>query len=297
MTVWVEGQALADWRKKAQAEAIAAQIAPEEVDWLLQHCTDLDKLSLRLGTFAGKDRIACTYSLTVLNQIWQRRIVERCPIQYLVGAAPWRHFLLQVSPSVLIPRPETELLIDLVLAQVRHYPALATGNWVDLGTGSGAIALGLASVLPQASIHAVDQSTDALAIAVSNAQKYDLADRIQFYQGSWWQPLTTLRGKIAGMVSNPPYIPSSDLPGLQPEVAHHEPRLALDGGEDGLTAIRYLINTAPAYLQSQGLWLIEMMAGQAPQVETLLREQGSYDAIQIFKDLAGIERFALALRR
>jgi release factor glutamine methyltransferase len=297
MTVWVEGQALADWRKKAQAEAIAAQIAPEEVDWLLQHCTDLDKLSLRLGTFAGKDRIACTYSLTVLNQIWQRRIVERCPIQYLVGAAPWRHFLLQVSPSVLIPRPETELLIDLVLAQVRHYPALATGNWVDLGTGSGAIALGLASVLPQASIHAVDQSTDALAIAVSNAQKYDLADRIQFYQGFWWQPLTTLRGKIAGMVSNPPYIPSSDLPGLQPEVAHHEPRLALDGGEDGLTAIRYLINTAPAYLQSQGLWLIEMMAGQAPQVETLLREQGSYDAIQIFKDLAGIERFALALRR
>lgn len=297
MTVWVEGQALADWRKKAQAEAIAAQIAPEEVDWLLQHCTDLDKLSLRLGTFAGKDRIACTYSLTVLNQIWQRRIVERCPIQYLVGAAPWRHFLLQVSPSVLIPRPETELLIDLVLAQVRHYPALATGNWVDLGTGSGAIALGLASVLPQASIHAVDQSADALAIAVSNAQKYDLADRIQFYQGSWWQPLTTLRGKIAGMVSNPPYIPSSDLPGLQPEVAHHEPRLALDGGEDGLTAIRYLINTAPAYLQSQGLWLIEMMAGQAPQVETLLREQGSYDAIQIFKDLAGIERFALALRR
>jgi release factor glutamine methyltransferase len=297
MTVWVEGQALADWRKKAQAEAIAAQIAPEEVDWLLQHCTDLDKLSLRLGTFAGKDRIACTYSLTVLNQIWQRRIVERCPIQYLVGAAPWRHFLLQVSPSVLIPRPETELLIDLVLAQVRHYPALATGNWVDLGTGSGAIALGLASVLPQASIHAVDQSTDALAIAVSNAQKDDLADRIQFYQGFWWQPLTTLRGKIAGMVSNPPYIPSSDLPGLQPEVAHHEPRLALDGGEDGLTAIHYLINTAPAYLQSQGLWLIEMMAGQAPQVETLLREQGSYDAIQIFKDLAGIERFALALRR
>ena len=297
MTVWVEGQALADWRKKAQAEAIAAQIAPEEVDWLLQHCTDLDKLSLRLGTFASQDRISCTYSLTALSQIWQKHCLERCPIQYLVGAAPWRHFLLRVSPSVLIPRPETELLIDLVLAQVRHYPALATGNWVDLGTGSGAIALGLASVLPQASIHAVDQSADALAIAVSNAQKYDLADRIQFYQGSWWQPLTTLRGKIAGMVSNPPYIPSSDLPGLQPEVAHHEPRLALDGGEDGLTAIHYLINTAPAYLQSQGLWLIEMMAGQAPQVETLLREQGSYDAIQIFKDLAGIERFALALRR
>lgn len=297
MTVWVEGQALADWRKKAQAEAIAAQIAPEEVDWLLQQCTDLDKLSLRLGTFASQDRISCTYSLTALSQIWQKHCLERCPIQYLVGAAPWRHFLLQVSPSVLIPRPETELLIDLVLDQIRHYPELATGNWVDLGTGSGAIALGLASVLPQASIHAVDQSADALAIAVSNAQKYDLADRIQFYQGSWWQPLTTLRGKIAGMVSNPPYIPSSDLPGLQPEVAHHEPRLALDGGEDGLTAIRYLINTAPAYLQSQGLWLIEMMAGQAPQVETLLREQGSYDAIQIFKDLAGIERFALALRR
>jgi hypothetical protein len=81
MTVWVEGQALADWRKKAQAEAIAAQIAPEEVDWLLQHCTDLDKLSLRLGTFASQDRISCTYSLTALSQIWQKRCLERCPIQ------------------------------------------------------------------------------------------------------------------------------------------------------------------------------------------------------------------------
>ncbi|MGL5035853.1 MAG: N5-glutamine methyltransferase family protein, partial [Microcystaceae cyanobacterium] len=169
MTVWVSGLALAQWRSTAQQSAIALGLDGGEVDWLLQYCTDLDKLSLRLGTFSQREQIASTHSLANLNQLWQRRLGERCPLQYLVGVAPWRHFLLNVSPAVLIPRPETELLIDIVLEKIAHNPPLATGNWVDLGTGSGAIALGLASILPKAQIHAVDQSPDALEIARSNA--------------------------------------------------------------------------------------------------------------------------------
>ncbi|MGL5035837.1 MAG: N5-glutamine methyltransferase family protein, partial [Microcystaceae cyanobacterium] len=168
------------------------------------------------------------------------------------------------------------------------------GNWVDVGTGSGAIALGLASILPEAQIHAVDQSSAALEIALGNAQKYGYGDRIQFYQGSWLQPLAKFQGKIQAMIANPPYIPAADLVNLQPEVYHHEPHLALDGGDDGLNAIRYLINTAPNYLQSGGIWGIELMAGQAPMVKKLLGEQGNYQEIEIFKDLAGVERFVFA---
>ena len=129
-----------------------------------------------------------------------------------------------------------------------------------------------------------------------NAQQLGFADRIQFYQGSWWEPLELLKGQVSGMVANPPYIPSALVPHLQPEVAKHEPNMALDGGSDGLDCIRHLIETSPAYLLSGGVWLIEMMAGQASTVVELLQNQGSYCNIEIHADLAGIERFILAYR-
>ena len=143
---------------------------------------------------------------------------------------------------------------------------------------------------------AVDTSLEAVAIAQENATKDGLTERIQFDHGSWWTPLTHLKGKIQGMVSNPPYIPTEMIPELQPEVALHEPHLALDGGKDGLAAIRYLVESSPDYLVSGGLWLVEMMAGQAQSVSQLLENQGQYHNLKILKDLAGIERFALAYR-
>lgn len=170
------------------------------------------------------------------------------------------------------------------------------GDWADLGTGSGAIAIGLATAFPAARIHAVDYSAAALTIAQSNAQQLDLTDRIQFYEGSWLQPLEHLKGRLSGIVANPPYIPSGMVPALQPEVARHEPHLALDGGADGLNCLRHLVATAPDYLQTGGIWLVEMMAGQAIAVADLLHQQGSYCQIQIHPDLAGIDRFALAYR-
>ena len=296
MSFWVSGQQLAIWRKQARQAAIALEISPDEVDWLLQIWTDVDKLSLRLGSFESRSQIPIPQSWSVLNELWQTRLTENCPIQYLAGVSPWRDFVLKVSPAVLIPRPETELIIDWLSQEKAINPELNQGNWVDLGTGSGAIALGLARCFPQAKIFAVDTSLDALAIAQENAQRYGLSDRIEFFHGSWWTPLARFQGQIQGMISNPPYIPSSMIAGLQPEVTQHEPHLALDGGEDGLVAVRHLVETAPDYLVSGGLWLVEIMAGQAPLVAELLENQGQYQGIQLLKDLAGIERFVVAYR-
>ncbi len=294
----VSGQALWQWRQEARQAALAAGVPTAEVDWLLVEVAGLDSLTLRLESFKQRSQIELRYTLPVLSQLWQRRLQERLPVQYLAGVTPWRHFSLNVSPAVLIPRPETEYLIDLAVEGVKNSPTpnLSSGQWADLGTGSGAIALGLAEVFPTAKIHAVDYSAAALAIAQQNAQHNSFAQQIQFYQGSWWEPLGALKGQVSGMVANPPYIPSSWLPELQPEVRNHEPHLALDGGTDGLDCIRHLIATSADYLRPGGIWLIEMMAGQADTVAQLLHNQGSYQNIQIFSDLAGIERFALAYR-
>jgi len=294
--VAVTGQELWQWRLQAQQQAIAASVSPSEVDWLLQELAGLDRLSLRLESFKNSKHVNLKVSLLELSQLWQQRLQARVPVQYLAGNAPWRQFSLLVSPAVLIPRPETEELIDLAVAACAKSPALAQGYWADLGTGSGEIAIWLADALPNATICAVDRSEAALAIAQENAQRLELINRIKFYHGIWFEPIAHLSGQLSGMVSNPPYIPSNVIPTLQPEVAHHEPHLALDGGADGLDCIRHLVASAPTYLQPGGLWLIEMMSGQADAGVKLLQAQGSYRDISIHPDLAGIDRFALAYR-
>jgi release factor glutamine methyltransferase len=253
-------------------------------------------LALRLESFKDLPKIELKLSLSQLAQLWQRRLQERVPVQYLTGVAHWRHFSLKVTPAVLIPRPETELLIDLAVEAVKSYGVNPKSHWVDLGTGSGAIAIGLACALTNARVYAVDCSSEALAVARLNAENLGFGSRVNFYQGLWWEPLAFLKGQVSGMVSNPPYIPSSTVLTLQPEVVRHEPHLALDGGFDGLDCIRHLVETAPDYLESGGVWLVEMMAGQAEAVADMLESHGSYGKVQIFSDLAGIDRFALAYR-
>ncbi len=300
----VSGLELWQWRQKARAAATVANVPVEELDWLLLAVSDLDKLALRLESYKGRSQIPLNRSLAQLTEQWQQRLQDRVPVQYLAGVTPWRNFSLGVGPGVLIPRPETEWAIDLALraalSDARRNPKtpLTEGEWADLGTGSGAIALGLAEVLPKATIHAVDRSEEALAIARENALSLGYGDRIQFYCGSWFEPLHPFQGlkQFSGIVSNPPYIPTAMIRELEPEVAHHEPAIALDGGPDGLDCIRHLIATAPTYLCSGGILLLEMMAGQAPAVSELLQRQGHYCQIEIFSDLAGIERFARAYR-
>jgi len=289
----ISGQELSQWRQQAIADLEQAQLSPKEVDIFLQAVTDIDTLSLRLQSFREREKIPLSYSWSEITKRWQKRLQSRVPLQYLLESVVWRNFTLKVSPEVLIPRPETELLIDIVAETVRGEEG---GIWVDLGTGSGAIAIGLASILTKAEIYAIDYSQTALAIAKENIINTGFADRIILKQGSWWTPLEKWKGQISGMVSNPPYIPSAEILDLQIEVREHEPRLALDGGEDGLTALRYLAATAPDYLRSGGLWLVEMRAGQGEKVAQMLENQGNYRQIQIINDLAGFDRFVLAER-
>jgi len=293
VTASISGQELSQWRQQAIADLERSQISPKEVDIFLQAVTDLDTLSLRLQSFREREKIPLSYSWSEITKRWQKRLQARVPLQYLLESVVWRNFTLKVSPAVLIPRPETELLIDIVGETVRGDDG---GIWVDLGTGSGAIAIGLASILTKAEIYAIDYSQTALAIAKENIINTGFADRIILKQGSWWTPLEKWKGQISGMLSNPPYIPSAEILDLQIEVREHEPRLALDGGEDGLTALRYLVATAPDYLRSGGLWLVEMRAGQGEKVAQMLENQGNYRQIQIINDLAGFDRFVLAER-
>ena len=292
------GDELWRWRQwaRAQLKPLGSEFSSEleaELDWLLQEVSSLDRLSLRLETYRDCEEIPLERSLAALTELWNQRLLQRRPLQQLLGIAPWRDFVLKVTSDVLIPRPETESLIELAVETT----APKVGHWADLGTGSGAIAAGLAMALPEAKIHAVDWSIEAIAIATQNIQALELQDHIRLYQGSWLTPLEALKGQLSGIVSNPPYIPSAIVPKLQPEVAWHEPHLALDGGADGLDALRQIIAEAPQYLYSGGVLLLEMMAGQDRSVFDLLSQQGQYDQIEIHDDLAGIARFAQAYRK
>ena len=289
------------WEWRIWAVSITTDdISDREVDWLLQSVANVDRLTLRLESLANAKgtrtengrSIEISMSLDRLTALWLDRVQDRKPVQYIIGTAFWRDFELVVSPAVLIPRPETESIIDIALAATDSIQQ--QGIWVDLGTGSGAIAIAIARTLPAARIYAVDSSSAALEIAKINATRLDVLDRINFSHGSWWSSLAHLQGKVTVMLSNPPYIPSPEVLLLQPEVAQHEPHLALDGGLDGLDAIRLLVDTAPKYLQAGGIWLIEMMAGQGAAVVALLERQGSYDDIEIIHDLAGLDRFVLS---
>jgi release factor glutamine methyltransferase len=274
-----------------------------ELDWLVLRLTSLDKLDLRLRSPNISQKVTHE-TLINLDQLWQKRLSDRIPVQYLTGEVTWRDLELQVSPAVLIPRPETELIIDIVADFVNNNSQAEiykNGIWVDLGTGSGAIAIALAqhflNIKSQAQVHAIDYSEAALEIAKINANKNH--QQVYFHQGSWFEPLAklNLQNQIAGIVSNPPYIPSHEVLNLQPEVTNHEPHLALDGGDDGLDAIRELVNTAPQYLISGGFWIVELMAGQSEIVRSLLQVNGNYTNIQIHQDYAGILRFISASRK
>jgi release factor glutamine methyltransferase len=274
------------WYHQAKQEAVQHQVDPEELDWLVLGYLDRDKLSLRLG------QITCTAEqLKTLQALWQKRLTEKIPVQYLLGKAPWRSFWLEVTPAVLIPRPETELLVDLALdfLHTRVDPHV-----LDLGTGSGAIALGISHAAARVHCTAIDRSPEALAIARKNADA--LGCEINFLEGDWFSPLGPPKARFDAMLSNPPYIPSATVESLDIEVRQHEPRLALDGGTDGLSAIRILVEQGWPWLKPGGLWLVELMVDQAPRVMDLLAANGHYQEIQAHRDLAGIERFVSAKR-
>lgn len=204
------------------------------------------------------------------------------PVAYLTGEREFWSLKFKVTPATLIPRPETELLVERALQLI---PAGSAPKIVDLGTGSGAIALALASERPRARLTATDVNADALRVARENAAILGLVN-IEFLQGHWYAPLGQRRFQM--IVSNPPYVKDGDAH-LQTGDLRHEPRTALAAGKDGLEAIRVIVHKAPRHLEPGGALLLEHGHDQAEAVQALLRVQG-FTAITTLRDLQGHER-------
>jgi release factor glutamine methyltransferase len=235
-----------------------------------------------------------------LRGIFERAVerrVQREPLQYITGKQEFWGLEFAVSPEVLIPRPETELIIETVLNSVRD--KAQAYNLVDLCTGSGCIAVVLASELSEARVIATDKSPGALAVARENARTHNVLDRILFFEGDLTAPLDSLDidGQVDIIVSNPPYVRSGDYPALQPEVRDYEPGLALFAGPEGTEVHERIINAAIRYLKSNGLLIIEMGIGQAEALAVRVKENGKYRSFEILRDLAGIERVMAARRK
>ena len=239
----------------------------------------------RIDLYARYDEVPCGEPLDGFREMVRAR-GRRVPAKYLVGECEFYSMALAVDPRVLIPRPETELLVERALEVLAEGEDLLAA---DLGTGSGAIAVALAARRPQVRVVATDVSAEALEVARANAQRHGLAERIVLRRGSWFDALAD-EGPFDAVVSNPPYVASAELDAAMPEVRDHEPRLALDGGPDGLAALGALVAGAPAWLRP-GAWLVvEVGAGQAAKVAEQARTTGHYETIQVAPDYQGIDR-------
>ena len=249
----LSGSELQLWRRE---QLLGQQDQAAALDWLLELEAGLRWRELQASYLHPEAPVQLDCSLQRLEQIWQQHCQQQVPLQHLVGRCPWRDFELEVSPAVLIPRQETELLVELAMGCFEASDA--PQRWADLGTGSGCLAVALARHWPSSCGWAVDCSREALAVARRNAAALGLLQSaaVQWCEGLWWQPLQPLAGQLDLVVSNPPYIPSAVVDGLEPVVRDHEPRLALDGGSDGLDALRLIIEAAPQML-APGLPLLQ----------------------------------------
>lgn len=256
---------------------------------------------LLLAEVLGKDRV---YLYTHFDQpleaeelakyrgLIQRRLAGE-PVAYLVGKKEFRSLELAVDARVLVPRPDTEATVEAALACLPAEGAGGVARVVDVGTGSGAIALALKKERPDLEVIAVDRSADAAAVARGNAERLGLA--VEVVEGDLLAPVAG-RGPFAVIVSNPPYVKTGEIAGLAAEV-RKEPMAALDGGEDGLVVIRRLVQEAWSLLGEGGALVMEVGAGQAGAVGALLAAAGRWEAAVVTKDLAGIERVVAARRK
>lgn len=267
-----------------------------DAELLLADVLDLDRMAL----YVNFDRPLEPAEVATYRDTLRRRC-QGTPIAYITGRKEFLTATLTVNSAVLIPRPETELLVEAIVER------LGDGEWAkgapliaDVGTGSGAIAIGLARALPTAELVAVDVSSDALAVARDNAARHDLDDRIQFIAGDLLTPLLVpprderYAGQLDVIVSNPPYIPTNELEKLPRDIKQYEPRVALDGGPDGLALYRRLVPAAARGLKSGGLLALEIGSDQGPALRSLLADAGGWERIEVLRDYADLDRIVLA---
>ncbi len=294
--------------QREAVEQASLAISRRDAETLLLHVAGRDRAWL----LAYPQAELASDHLLAFTELVARRAAH-VPLQYLTGHQEFFGLDLRVTPDVLIPRPETELLVEAVLNRVREsgFASRGTPRLVDVGTGSGAIALALASQLasqfnsqlnsqiPGAEIWALDISSAALAVARANAVRLRLHGRVQFALSDLLSDVlgaangNDLLGDTDAIVSNPPYVPAGDAPEMQPEVRDHEPHLALFAGGDGLEVYRRLIPQAWEALRPGGLLAMEFGFGQKPALARLL---AAWDQVRFLDDYAGIPRVVLGLR-
>ncbi len=223
-----------------------------------------------------------------------RERLKGSPVQYVTGTAAFRNLELSVGGGVLIPRPETEIVVEVALELL----AAQDGERIlDLGCGSGAIAIAICSERPTARAVASDIDRTALSIAAENAQRHGVADRVALVCGDLLEPFAGGSANLDAIISNPPYIATAQIQTLQPEVRDFEPHRALDGGADGLEFYRRIADAAADLLVQGGAMVLEVGDGQGPAVTGLLEESDAYDQIEARCDLSGTERVVCCRRR
>jgi len=292
-----------DARLRFERAGIEAAEAALDADVLARHALG----GWERGQLLVRQHDACPAGFAGIFEALVRRRERREPTGYITGHREFWNLDIEVGPGVLVPRPETELLVEETLSRLSardeargeppapaHGSPAARARIADVGTGSGCIAVAVARWLPASEVVGIDLSDEALAVAQRNAARHEVADRVRFCKGSL---LAGLAGPFDAVVSNPPYVPEPDIGGLQPEVRDHEPRQALAGGPDGLDVIRKLVPDAAAVLRPGGWLLFEFGFGQADAVRAIIAAEPELELVHVRPDLAGIPRIAVARRR
>ena len=283
------GNTFLKWRKKMLLKG-GRKV---DFDWLLYIAAGVSWRKLQNIILNPDQCFFLEISTEELEFIWESHLKDHTPLQYLISKCPWRDFELEVSADALIPRQETEFLIDIALKKVINFNF---GRWADLGTGSGPLAIALAKSLPNWKGHAVDISRDALGLARRNLKSLSPNANVKFSLGDWWQPLERWWGCFDLVVSNPPYIPSDLIGELEPVVKNHEPRIALDGGVDGLIAAKKIIIGASLGLAKGGWLILEHHYDQSEKIIKFMQDIGM-EEVSFEKDLNGIKRFAICRKK
>lgn len=281
---------MGEWRQAGGtvADALAeasVQIARRDAELLLGHVLGRERTWLMVH---GEEPVTFEQGVE-MRRLTARRAAHE-PLQYLLGEQEFYGLRLKVTRDTLIPRPETEHLVEAVLTWCRTQRSPL--RLVDVGTGTGAIAVALAQQLPEASVFACDVSEAALDVARENAQRLGLGERVRFALSDLLQAYAKEEA-FDGVVSNPPYVPAGDAAAMQPEVRDHEPHLALFAGEDGLDVYRRLIVEAGAALRAGGLLAMEIGYGQREAMAALLE---GWQDVRFVDDYAGIPRVVLAIK-
>ncbi len=252
---------------------------------LLAHALHLSRIDLYLKY----DQPLVADELQAFKALIKRR-VRREPVAYIVGVKEFWSLELEVNAAVLIPRPETECLVEAGLDIISRKSVRPPQRILDLGTGSGAIVLALASQQPRHIYFASDRFRPAVELACRNAGRHGLCQKINFFVGDWLSSLKIAKPDFDVIISNPPYIPRGKIGGLQPEIYQYEPIAALNGDTDGLVCYRNIIGTAHRHLACGGTLLLEIGHGQQKDIRQIFTDSNRYEDFNCFKDYSGYDR-------